>query len=674
MNFFLSFLLIGFAFLNAQSVQKNILEIPSIFSDNMVLQQRSNVPLWGKAKPHSKIFVNASWGTSSKAVVKNDSLWQVKLRTPKAGGPYEIKIRIGDSTIVYKNVLIGEVWLSSGQSNMEMPLQGWPPNDTISNSTQEIKNAQNPNLRFFTVTRTYSEKPNFNSTGEWTESNPETAANFSAAAFFFGKKLYNELKIPIGLIHSSWGGTPVESWVSKKYLSPLDEYKETLNKLDTCAPLIAQLNDWLKSHPVIDVSSKEILSRWKDLDFLDSECSNPDFDDSRWANMVLPINWERTEMGNFDGAVWFRKKIEISKTWLNKELILELGAIDDIDLTFVNGQKVGGYEEDGYWQVNRVYTVPAELVKDSILTIAVRVIDNQGGGGIWGNNFPMILHTKESDEKISIAGDWKYLPVAEYAAGKFYLFGSKNEEYFNRPRLPIDVSAYTPTALYNGMIAPLIPYKIKGSIWYQGESNVGAADLYKIVFPMMIKNWRDDWKQGNFPFYFVQIAPWQYDAGSNSQELREAQFLSLSTPKTGMAVTLDIGSPKTIHPSNKKDVGERLALWALAKDYNKKVVYSGPLYKSMKLEKEKIILTFDHVDGGLIINLKDGENNFLIAGEDKIFKKADIRIDGKKLIVSSPNIQSPIAVRYGWSDYVDASLFNKAGLPASSFRTDDWKE
>jgi sialate O-acetylesterase len=224
------------------------------------------------------------------------------------------------------------------------------------------------------------------------------------------------------------------------------------------------------------------------------------------------------------------------------------------------------------------------------------------------------------------------------------------------------------------MIAPLIPYTIKGSIWYQGEANVGRDSLYKIVFPTMINNWRDDWKNGDFPFYFVQIAPWQYGAGSNSQKIREAQFLSLSTPKTGMAVTLDIGSPKTIHPSNKKDVGERLALWALAKDYNKKVVYSGPSYKSMKVENEKIILTFEHVDGGLAINTKDGENNFLIAGEDKIFKKADVRIDGKKLIVSSPNVQSPAAVRYGWSDYVDASLFNKAGLPASSFRTDDWKE
>jgi sialate O-acetylesterase len=673
MKLFLLFLLMGFASFNAQNIQKKIIEIPSIISDNMVLQQRSNVPLWGKAKPQEKILVRGSWGASSQAIVQNDSLWQIKLKTPKAGGPYEVSILIGDSTIVYKNVLIGEVWLCSGQSNMEMPLQGWPPRDTISYSKQEIKNAMNPNIRFFTVTRTYSESPNFNCIGSWSESNPETAANFSAIAFFFGKKLYNDLKIPIGLINSSWGGTRVEAWASKKYLQSFDEYKEAIDKLESCGPQIAKLNAWIKSHPVIDVTDKDILTRYKDLNFLDNECSLQEFNDSKWMNMSLPIYWEKTEMGNFDGTVWFRKKIKIDKTWLNKELILELGAIDDMDLTFVNGKKVGGIEEVGFWQANRIYTIPAELVKDSILTIAVRVIDNGGGGGIWGN-FPMILHPKEIDEKISISGDWKYLPVAEYIAGKFYIFGSKNEEYFNRPKLPMDVSENTPTSLYNGMIAPLIPYTIKGAIWYQGESNVGEADLYKIVFPIMIKNWRDDWKQGNFPFYFVQLAPWEYGDKSYSQNLREAQFLTLSTPKTGMAVTLDVGSPKSIHPSNKKDVGDRLALWALAKDYNKHVVYSGPLYKSMKVKNGKIILTFDQVGGGLVMDAKNGENNFLIAGEDKIFRKADVIIEGKKLVVSSQEVTSPIAVRYGWSNYVVASLFNKAGLPASSFRTDDWKE
>ena len=659
--------------MNAQSMIKNVIEIPSIISNNMVLEQQSNVPLWGKAKPQEKIFVQAGWGSSSETVVQNDSIWQVKLRTPKAGGPYEVSIKIGDSTLVFKNVLVGEVWVCSGQSNMEMPLQGWPPRDTISYAGEEIKNAKNPNIRFFSVSRTYSESPNFNCSGNWEESSPETAASFSAVAFFFGKKLYNELKIPIGLINTSWGGTRVESWVSKKYLQPFSEYKDALNKLESCIPQIAKHNEWIKSHTMIDVNNIDIHTRYKNLDFLDKECSNTDFDDSKWKNMKLPIYWERTEVGYFDGTIWFRKKITIDKSWLKKDLVIELGAVDDMDLTFVNGVKVGGIEDVGFWQVNRIYSIPAELIKDSILTIAVRVIDYGGGGGIWGS-FPMILHPQGSDEKISISGDWKYLPVAEFIAGKFYLFGYKNEEYFNRPTLPMEVSEYTPTFLYNGMIAPLIPYAVKGAIWYQGESNVGEADLYKAVFPVMIKNWRNDWNQGDFPFYFVQIAPWEYGKDSYSQNLREAQFQTLSTPKTGMAVTLDVGSPKSIHPSDKKDVGERLALWALAKDYKKHIVYSGPLYKAMKIKKGKIILTFDKIEDGLVIAPKNGENNFQIAGEDKIFHKADVRIVGKKLVVTSQDVNSPKAVRYGWSNYVDASLFNKARLPASSFRTDSWEK
>jgi len=673
MKLFFLFLLIGLACFNAQSIQKNIIEIPSIISNNMVLQQRSNVPLWGSAKPQEKVFIQGSWGSVSETVVQDDGLWQAKLKTPKAGGPFEVSIKIGDSTIVYNNVLVGEVWLCSGQSNMEMPLQGFLPNDTIATSSQEIKNAKNPNIRFFTVTKVFSESPKFNCIGKWTESNSETAASFSAVAFFFGKKLYNELKVPIGLINSSWGGTRVEPWVSKKYLQSFNEYREAINKLESSVSQFAKLNEWIKSHPVIDLNSKDILTKYKGLNFLDNECSLPEFDDSRWKNMSLPIYWEKTELGIFDGTVWFRKIIKIDKTWINKDLVLELGAIDDMDITFVNGKKVGGIEDEGFYQKNRIYSVPAELVKDSILTIAVRVIDNGGGGGIWGNS-PMILYPKEGNEKISISGDWKYLTVAEYIGGKFYVFGYKNEEFFNRPKIQIALSESTPTALYNGMIAPLIPYAIKGAIWYQGESNVGDADLYKSVFPSMIKSWRDDWKQGDFPFYFVQIAPWEYGDNSYSQNLREAQFLTLSTPKTGMAVTLDVGSPKTIHPPDKKDVGERLALWALAKDYNKHVAYSGPLYKSMKIKNEKIILTFDQVGAGLTIDSKNGENNFLIAGEDKIFRKAEVVIAGKKIVVSSNEVKSPIAVRYGWSNYVDASLFNKAGLPASSFRTDDWQK
>ncbi|MCX6168226.1 MAG: beta galactosidase jelly roll domain-containing protein [Ignavibacteriales bacterium] len=655
------------------SEKKIFLEIPSLFSNNMVLQQKSDVPFWGKATPGLRISFDASWGRAAKTIVKDDSTWFVKIKTPKAGGPYKIDLQIGDSTINFSNVLIGEVWLCSGQSNMEMPLRGWPPSDTISFSAQSIRDADYPNLRFFTVVRAYSERPEQKCSGIWSECTHATAEGFSATAFFLGRKLMQELKIPIGLIHSSWGGTPAEAWTGEKYLAEIEQFKDIIKKLDDGKPEIVKLNRWIRNHPIIDISKKNPQQKWKELDFGDSVCSISNYDDSKWNTMNLPTQWESTEVGDFDGVIWFRKQINISKNWLNKDLILEIGKVDDMDITFVNGVKVGSYEEDGFWQTERVYNVPAEIVKDTLITIAVRVLDNQGGGGIWGPKEKMKLSLKEERENISLSGEWKYLPVAQYIADNFYVFGTKEDEYLSRPKLSLSIGPSTPTVLYNGMISPLIPYKIKGVIWYQGESNVANPELYKIIFPTMIRNWRNDWKERSFPFYYVQIAPWIYDSGSQSQKLREAQLVTLSVPKTGMVVTLDIGSPNTIHPPDKENVGERLALWALAKDYNKRVVYSGPIYKSMKVKKDKIILTFDHIGKGFILKEKESQKNFLIAEEDKIFKEAELKIVGKNLIVSSPGMKAPVAVRYGWSNYVDASLFNKEGLPASSFRTDNWE-
>jgi sialate O-acetylesterase len=668
-------LFIGFFLINAQSSPQNSFEMPVIFSDNMVLQQKSKAPFWGKANPNLKILINASWGASAKATVQSDSLWQAKLKTPRAGGPYEIKLQIGDSIIVYKNVMIGEVWLCSGQSNMEMPLAGWPPRDLIDGSAQTIQNAGNKNIRLFTVTRAYSDQPKFNCVGQWQESNPQTAATFSATAFYFGKKLHEELKVPIGLIHTSWGGTPVQAWTSGQFLAQLGEYKSIIKTIDECGPEILKLHDWLNRHPIIDVSNKEPEDKWRGLDFQDEACSSPEFDDSRWRVMNLPTLWETTEVGNFDGAMWFRKQIEIPASWLNSDLIVELGPIDDMDVTFVNGQKVGGYEVDGQWQTDRIYPVPKELVTEKLITIAVRVIDNQGGGGIWRQKEKLKIYPQagESGQSISLSGTWKYLAVAEYLAGKFYVLGAKGEEYFSRPKVPIDLSASTPTALYNAMIRPLIPYAIKGVIWYQGEANTTQPELYKTLFPMMINNWRADWKQGKFPFYYAQIAPYNYGDSTPSQRLREAQLFTLSTPKTGLVVTLDIGNPDNIHPANKKDVGERLARWALAKDYGKKVVYSGPLYRSMKVVNDKIILSFKHTNGGLVLKERNGEHHFLIAGQDSVFKKAEVKIKGKKLVLSNPEIKKPVAVRYAWSNTDEGTLFNGAGLPASSFRTDNWK-
>ena len=667
-------LITGMLMITSLIASDNNIEMPAIFSDNMVLQQKAKVPFWGKAKPDLEVKIQATWGASAKTEVTSDGLWQANLKTPKAGGPYDVQIQIGDTTLNYKNVLIGEVWLCSGQSNMEMPLTGWPPNDLIVGSEEAIKTADYPNIRLFTVTRAFAAEPKFNCEGSWQECSPATAAPFSATAFFFGRKLYEELKIPIGLIHSSWGGTPAEAWTNKQFLASMEDFTSILNSLDSCKIEIKKLNEWLFSKPVIDVSEKPLETKWKNLDFRDAQCSRPDFDDSRWKEMNLPRLWEISEVGAFDGVIWFRRKIEIPKSWLNQDLILELGPIDDMDITCVNGVQIGSYEAEGFYLKERIYTIPQTLVTDTLLTIAVRVIDNQGGGGLFGAPNKLKIQPANSDEKISLAGNWKYLAVAEYFAGKFYVFGAEGEKSHSRPKLSVDFSANTPTTLYNGMIHPLILFAIKGAIWYQGESNQSRAEQYQILFPTMINNWRADWNQGDFPFYFVQIAPYNYGPASESQRLREAQFLTLKTPKTGMAVTLDIGNPANIHPGNKKDVGERLARWALAKDYKKKVVCSGPLYKKMKVKSDKIILSFDYANDGLVVKEIDGQNNFLIAGEDSVFRKADVVVDGKKLIVSNPEIAKPVAVRYTWGNITEGTLFNSAGLPASTFRTDDWQK
>ena len=667
--FDLAFLLT--VFLITITAQEKRLILPAVFSDNMVLQQNSNAAIWGKADAGSKILIESSWGKSAETVADKYGKWKTEIQTPPAGGPFELKIKTDKEEITYKNVLIGEVWLCSGQSNMEMTLEGFAPNSFIEGSKEVIANSQNSNIRFFTVAREISSEPNYDCKGQWQESTPQTAAKFSATAYFFGKKLYDELNVPIGLIHSSWGGTPAEAWTSGKYLEDFPVYKETITKLPQSAKEINTLKNWLYELPQINLNNEDDAAKWQSIDFNDSQCSSPEFKDNVWPEMNLPVLWEAAGLGNFDGAVWFRKKIELPQTFVNNDLVLELGPIDDMDITFVNGVEVGGFENEGFWNTNRIYNIPKELIKNNIVTIAVRVIDNQGGGGIYGKKEQILIRTKDGTESVSIAGVWKYLPVAEFENMKFFVFGAEGEKYKQRPKLTVEFSSHTPSTLYNGMIAPLIPYNIKGAIWYQGESNVGRAEEYKELFPAMIKNWREDWGLGDFPFYYVQIAPWNYGKESHSELLREAQMMSLSVPNTGMAVTLDIGNPEDIHPAKKFEVGNRLALWALAKNYGKDIPFSGPMYASFQIENEKIILSFKYAESGLVINEINNSNNFVIAGNDMVFKKAEVKVEGNKLIVYNTEIKNPAVVRYCWDNISEATLFNKDGLPASSFRTDN---
>ena len=652
-----------------------VVMMPAIFSDNMVLQQKANVPFWGKAVPGTNITVRGSWKKNARTVVKADSTWELRLQTVKAGGPFEITIAVGDSVIIYRNVMLGEVWLCSGQSNMEMPLEGWPPGNLIQNSEAEIQQANYPDIRLFTITRAVSNVPEFDCAGKWSECNSNTAAKFSAAAYFFGRKLHAELKVPIGLIFSSWGGTKIQSWISGRYLGKIADYKSIVDKISSDTGEVKKLNDWIRNHHAVDISIKDAAHQYENLDFGDSVCSTPSFNDNAWRKMILPERWEATEIGDFHGTVWFRKKVEIARSWLRRELVIELGPIDDMDACYANGVRIGAMENGGFGRTPRVYPVPKEIVNDTTVTIALRVIHNDGAGGIWGGGMKMRLRpkiTNDTTEAVVLSGEWKYLPVAEYMGSKFYNYKALGEEFYARPKSPVSIGSSSPTMLYNGMIAPLIPYYIKGAIWYQGESNSGSPNDYKDLFSLMIRNWRSDWREGNFPFYYVQIAPYSYGVNTKSHVIREAQRLTLAEPNTGMAVTLDIASVSAIHPSDKQDVGLRLALWAFAKDYHGNKICSGPLYKSMKIQRGKIILSFDYAGKGLVFHESNGESNFLISGKDSIFVKANVKIDGKRLIVYSDSVQNPVAVRYTWTNEAVATLFNEEGLPASTFRTDRW--
>ncbi len=674
-----TFLLLLISFYSCTTHEPSGIALPSILNNNMVLQQNSTVTIWGKSGPYVKVKINADWGQNAKTKSDETGNWKTKIKTPAAGGPYQISISSADTNIVLTNVMVGEVWLCSGQSNMEMPMGGFSRFEQITNGPEEIQKANYPEIRMFTVEKGMSEMPEENCTGNWDVCSPETAGRFSATAFFFGNKLSESFnrQIPIGLIHSSWGGTPVESWISGKYLENHKDFKETIAKINKSIPVYQEFRDWLDKHEKIEMHSLLANSEkpYMGIDFNTLQCAEENYDDNEWDSIILPKLWESTQIGNMDGTVWFRKKVTIPGSWVGKELQISLGPIDDMDVVYFNGTKIGGYEELGYYAAPRIYNIDKNLVKKGINTIAIRVIDNQGGGGIYGTENSIKLSVKDgnSTKPISLSGSWKYRVAAYYTNNTYYLFDINKDEYNEKPKIEMNLSQYTASILYNAMIAPLVPYTIKGAIWYQGEANVDRAAQYLETFPLMIKNWRDDWQIGDFPFYYVQIAPYNYSnvSGTSSADIRDAQRRTLDvTENTGMAVTLDIGNIQSIHPGNKKDVGTRLALWALSKDYGKDLTFSGPLYKSSVIEEDHIRITFNYADQGIVLKeLQD--NQFEIAGEDKEYIKALVKTDGNDIIVYHPDVQKPAYARYAYHNGSEASLFNKEGLPASSFTTEE---
>lgn len=630
--------------------------LPACFTSNMVLQQQAKVNLWGTEASGKNFTIITSWNNKTYKVAADEyGNWKIKITTPVYGGPYTITFDDGQITIL-KNILIGEVWICSGQSNMEMPLTGFYGD--VTNLQFELADAANyPQIRFLKIDNRTSFKPltNVQTKGSWTMCDSQTVRNFSAVAYFFAKNLFKDKHIPIGIINSTWGGTVAEAWTSGGALKTMSAFAPfiktvedglTQEKID--AQYHKEINNWIDSINVKDPG-------WQNGKLLWAEQS---FDDANWAKMSLPAYWEQAGFPDYDGTMWFRKKVNIPESWAGKDLVLNIGGIDDYDVSYFNGEEIGHTE---LFILKRGYIIPGKLVKAGENIIAIRVFDNGGLGGI--NKGPLQLSlAADTAGTINLAGEWAF---------------RKANELKLLPQPPaLSNSPNRPTLIYNAMINPILPYTIKGVIWYQGESNADRPVQYRQLFPLLINDWRQKWGEGDFPFYFVQIANYaatDQPPAANWPALRDAQLSALSVPNTGMAVTTDIGDEHRIHPQNKQEVGRRLALIAQAKTYGENIPYSGPIYRSQIITGNKITIDFIHRDKGLLAK-GDTLKGFVIAGADKKFYPAQAVISGNKVIVSSPDVANPVAVRYAWANNPVCNLYNGANLPASPFRTDDWDD
>ena len=617
-------------------------KMPLLFSDGMVLQRNKEIPVWGWADANEKVEVRFNKQTKTIQADKNGK-WMIKLSAEKAGGPFELTI-IGKNKITIKDVLVGEVWICSGQSNMEFQVS-----KTI-NAEKEIADSNYPMIRHFGVAQDLSGTPKDDlKAGKWEVSNKETVGNFTAVGFYFAKKLYTELKIPIGIINTSWGGTNVETWTSREAFQKSDEFKEMIAEvpvmnIDSISKLYAiQMKERVEKIQGTPVNTEN-----------ENTFKEPTFNDAGWGELNTPGLWENQPLGNLDGIVWMRRTIVLSAEDIKNKATLSLAKIDDEDITYVNGIEIG---KNTQYDLKRVYEVPSNLLREGQNVIAVRIVDNSGGGGIYGEASDLKLTL--GSKTIPLDGKWKFKVIMV--------------------KTSLSPNSY-PSLLYNAMVNPLVPYAIEGVLWYQGEANVWRAKQYKKAFPLMIQDWRTQFKQGDFPFYFVQLSTFDEfkgnsKVGSRWAELREAQYETLKLKNTGMAVTTDIGNAKDIHPTNKQDVGLRLAAIALNNVYGKKQVYSGPTFKSQQIKGNQIILTFDNIGSGLSTSdNSQSVKGFEIAGSDKVFHSAKAIIKDNKIIVSSENVSNPVAVHYGWADDdTEINLFNKEKFPASPFRTDNWE-
>jgi len=618
------------------------IRLPKLISDGMVLQRDQPISIWGWASKGERVIL-AFNGKSYRSAAGQDGKWMVRLPAMKAGGPHTMEIS-GKNRIVLHDILIGDVWLCSGQSNMvhQMKLHGV-------RYAAEIANAHYPEIRQFWIpTLTDLQGPRDDvPAGSWKSANPEDVLEFSAVAYFFAKDLYEKYHVPIGILNASVGGTPIEAWTSEAGLNHFPDLVKTVEKnKDT-----AYIND---------LNRKRAGERPGGPMPADKGLTGPEpwyspaYVPRGWRPIGIPGFWEDQGLRNLDGVVWYRREVEVPASMTTPPAKVFMGRIVDADAMYINGKQVGNTT---YQYPQRRYAVPTGLLKPGKNLFVIRVTNSAGKGGFVPDK-PYCLIA--GGDTVDLKGNWEYkvgsVFVPHHWVGAGPAFSAQN----------------APTALYNAMIAPLVPYAIKGFAWYQGEANTHNAGEYARLQPAMIADWRSQWKEGDLPFLYVQLPGFgDYDyrpAESSWAELRQAQLQSLSVPRAGMVVAIDLGEWNDLHPDRKKPVGDRLALAAEKIAYGDSVVYSGPVVQSAMFSEGKAILSFTHTGSGLITNDGEEPREFAVAGADRKFVWAQAKIEGDRVVVWSEEIKEPRYVRYAWADDpVDPNLYNKEGLPASPF-------
>jgi sialate O-acetylesterase len=618
--------------------------MPRVFSSHMVLQRDIEIPVWGNAPTETQITAVLG-DIQTKGIAGENGKWMLHLPPFKAGGPYKLVVfQTGkpDQKIEFDDVLVGDVWLASGQSNMEWQVQ------QANDATKEIKQANHPNIRFFFVAHNKSVKPESDIlSGSWKVCDSVNIKTSSAVAYYFARKIHTDINVPIGILQTTWGGTPIEAWTSKEMLlsSPITRSTVLVNDSVTGQYFVKDSLDLVHFWDIVYLPKNQTEKTVTQLSY----------DDSKWTRVKMPSVLKTSGISFYEGMIWLRKIVDIPASFATKDVSIHLGHPEMNYSVYINDKEIC----KTIWNANEnhTYTIHAGLLHTGKNIIAVRMAYLWGGGGF--NPPAEEMYVSDGNTKLSLAGEWKYKKELEPSLPKIH-----NYHYY-------------PTYLYNAMLNPVIPYGLKGFLWYQGEANDTLAYNYRTLFPMMINDWRIRWQQGYLPFLYVQLPNYKKrqtePMESEWAELREAQAMALVQPYTGMACTIDLGDAKTIHPTNKQDVGLRLALLADKVAYQKNIIASGPLFSSYKIEGNMIRISFSGRGSGLKTNDNQYPREFTIAGADKKFYHAKALIIGDELIIKSDKVANPVAVRYAWCDNPDSNLINAEGFPAIPFRTDAWK-